>query len=151
MRTSLTPQATRKLTARLRKAQAAFAERYPGETGRRQPVHTVYGGAHLFRRDAARRLGAAALRALEQFAPDFATFARVLALPGDDQLARTLYTRVVQKLQREPVEDFRIDFEDGFGFRPDPEEDHHAVRAAEEVAAGMAAAALPPFLGLRLK
>ncbi len=151
MKTSLTPQATRKLTARLRKTQAAFAERYPGETGRRQPVHTVYGGAHLFRRDAASRLGAAALRALQQFAPDFATFARVLALPGDDQLARTLYTRVVQKLQREPVEDFRIDFEDGFGFRPDPEEDHHAVRTAEEVAAGMAAAELPPFLGIRLK
>ena len=42
-------------------------------------------------------------------------------------LAYTIYRRVTEKLQREPVEDFRIDFEDGYGNRPDDEEDGHAV------------------------
>ena len=54
-------------------------------------------------------------------------------------------------MEREPVEDFRIDFEDGYGNRPDAEEDAEAVRTAEEVARGMADDTLPPFIGLRIK
>ena len=56
-----------------------------------------------------------------------------------------------EKLQREPVEDFRIDFEDGYGNRPDEEEDGHAESAAAEVAKGMEASTLPPFIGIRIK
>ena len=56
-----------------------------------------------------------------------------------------------EKLQREPVEDFRIDFEDGYGNRPDEEEDGHAAAAADEVSAGMNAGELPPFIGIRIK
>ena len=41
--------------------------------------------------------------------------------------AADLYARVVSKLEREPVEDFRLDFEDGYGNRPDAQEDEHAV------------------------
>jgi citrate lyase beta subunit len=66
-------------------------------------------------------------------------------------LAHKVYTRVAEKLQREPVEDFRIDFEDGYGNRPDAEEDGHAASAAREVAAGMEAGTLPPFIGIRIK
>jgi len=44
-------------------------------------------------------------------------------------LAHTIYNRVIEKLKREPVEDFRIDFEDGYGNRPDDEEDGHAASA----------------------
>jgi len=66
-------------------------------------------------------------------------------------LAHTIYSRVWEKLKREPVEDFRIDFEDGYGNRPDPEEDGHAESAAIEVADGMAAGTLPPFIGIRIK
>jgi citrate lyase beta subunit len=55
------------------------------------------------------------------------------------------------KLEREPVEDFRIDFEDGYGNRPDSEEDAHAVAAAREMARGMAEGTLPPFVGIRVK
>jgi hypothetical protein len=58
---------------------------------------------------------------------------------------------VTDKLQREPVEDLRLDFEDGYGTRPDREEDGHAVSAAQEVAAGLQAATLPPFIGIRIK
>jgi hypothetical protein len=49
------------------------------------------------------------------------------------------------------VEDFRIDFEDGYGHRPDDEEDEHARSAAKELAEGMAAGTLPPFTGIRIK
>ncbi|MBA2736558.1 MAG: phosphoenolpyruvate kinase, partial [Pyrinomonadaceae bacterium] len=61
------------------------------------------------------------------------------------------YERVREKLTREPVEDFRIDFEDGYGTRPDAEEDGHAVSSAREVAKGLEADTLPPFLGIRIK
>jgi citrate lyase beta subunit len=181
MRTTLSEDSTREITERLREANRAFAEHYPGETLRRQPVHTVYGGAHLFKADSAPRLGVLALRALETYAPNFAVFAHALELPGseglpasveDDSavragierdaegfrreqqavwLAHTVYTRVLEKLRREPVEDFRIDFEDGYGNRPDAEEDGHAEAAAREVAAGMKASTLPPFIGIRIK
>lgn len=137
------------LLARLAAANAAFAERYPGESGARQPVHTVYGGAHLFRADSARKLGERALRVLDEYAPDAATFAAALRLPAP--LADAVYARVRRKLEREPVEDFRIDFEDGYGNRPDEEEDTTAQAAAREVALGMARGGLPPFVGIRIK
>ena len=182
MTTSLSPEAVRDLTARLEPANHDFAAKYPGETGRRQPVHTVYGGAHLFKADSAQRLGALALRSLEQFGPDFLTFAKAIGLPGAAELppggslgaadlkaaleadpdavkaveqaawlAHTIYNRVNEKLRREPVEDFRIDYEDGYGNRPDAEEDGHAESGALEVAAGMAQDNLPPFIGIRIK
>ena len=66
-------------------------------------------------------------------------------------LALTVYDRVRAKLEREPVEDFRIDFEDGFGARPDAEEDATAVAAGREVARAMAQRWLPPFIGIRIK
>ena len=66
-------------------------------------------------------------------------------------LAERIYARVKEKLEREPVEDFRIDFEDGYGNRPDAEEDKDAARCAQEIAAGLAAGTLPPFCGIRIK
>src|SRR2546421_3331390 len=181
MKTSLSAEQTREISNRLQEANNHFAERYPGETGRRQPVHTVYGGAHLFKSDSAKRLGELARRSLEQFAPDFLTFAKAVGLPGSETLpdaldesdaltarlyvnpdqvrsenkalwlAYTIYHRVSDKLRREPVEDFRIDFEDGYGNRPDDEEDGHAASAAAEVVTGMSARSLPPFIGIRIK
>lgn len=138
-----------KITESLKSAHAAFAARYPGESGRRQPVHTVYGGAHLFKSDTAKRLGALALRSLETYAPDAKIFAEALELPT--ALAETIYERVLEKLNREAIEDFRIDFEDGYGTRPDEEEDGHTEIAAREVAKGLEAGTLPPFLGIRIK
>src|SRR5215470_4146888 len=107
-------------------ANGAFMRAYPGERAARQPVHTFYGGAHLFKADTIPRLGELALRSLETYAPDAATLAAGVGLApattlGDGDLA-ALYERVRGKLQREPVEDFRLDFEDGFGARPDAEE-----------------------------
>jgi citrate lyase beta subunit len=149
MKPSLSDESLLEIIQPLRRANEQFAQHYPGETGRRQPVHTVYGGAHLFRSDSAERLGAVARRSLEQFAPDALTFAQVIDLPA--RLAQTIYQRVTEKLQREPVEDFRIDFEDGYGNRPDAEEDGHALSAAREVAEGHQKGTLPPFIGIRIK
>jgi hypothetical protein len=133
----------------LNQANRRIAETYPGERADRQPVHTVYGGAHLFSADIAPRLGLAAQRALAEYAPDPATFGRALGLEG--ALAEAVYARVVEKLRAEPVEDYRIDFEDGYGNRPDPEEDAAAAACAEQMAAGLAAGTLAPFVGIRIK
>ncbi len=181
MRTSLSEAGMSASSERLALSNRRFMAHYPGETGRRQPVHTVYGGAHLFRADSARRLGHVAERALTESAPDFVVFARAIGLPFSDELpdvldyatglkhrvenepeavraenraawlAHTIYTRVQEKLRREPVEDFRIDFEDGYGNRPDAEEDGHAESAALEVVKGMEGGTLPPFIGIRIK
>src|SRR5438132_10838569 len=124
MSTTLTAHDLRAAAAPLDAALAAFARRFPGDSPARQPVHTVYGGAQLFKSDTPKKLGALALRALEQYAPDGATLAGAIGL--DAGQAETVYARVVEKLRREPVEDFRIDFEDGYGNRPDDEEDGHA-------------------------
>lgn len=149
MKTTLSESSMQEITRRLAASHKAFANRYPGEAGRRQPVHTVYGGAHLFKSDTAVRLGSLAVRAFETYAPDAKTFAEVLGLQND--FAATIYERVREKLAREAVEDFRIDFEDGYGTRPDAEEDGHAASAAGEVAKGLEAGTLPPFLGIRIK
>ena len=130
-------------------AGAGSAAAYPGDGGDRQPVHTVYGGAHLFTADVSRKLGDAALKTLREHAPDPATLARALGL--DPALAPEIHRRVVDKLTREPIEDHRLDFEDGYGHRPDAEEDGHAVSAAFEMAAGLARGTLPPFIGIRIK
>jgi citrate lyase beta subunit len=165
----------------LEQAHKAFRQRYPGAMAERQPIHIVYGGAHLFRSNTIRRLGEMALKSVDDYAPDFAAFAKALGLPGAEKLptapdviatiaksveadstaarrenraawfAHTVYQRVREKLRREPVEDFRIDFEDGYGNRPDDEEDGHAAAAAEHVSAAKNDGQLPPFIGIRIK
>ena len=57
---------------------------YPGETGDRQPVHSVYGGAHLFKSDSAAKIGAVAQSVLQEYAPDAGTFAAALGLAPDE-------------------------------------------------------------------
>jgi len=148
-----TDLSSRVWTAReaLKQANQAYARAYPGESSRRQPVHTVYGGAHLFKAGTARKMGQLALAALNEYAPSAGALAGCLNLPPQGGFAQRVYERVVAKLEREPVEDFRIDFEDGYGHRPDAEEDGHAVSAAEQVAQGMAQGVLPPFIGIRIK
>ena len=115
----------------------------------RQPVHTVYGGAHLFRADTARKLGDAALRALDEHLADADVVPDLFGIAPE--LAGPLLARVRAKLEREPVEDFRIDFEDGYGHRPDAEEDGDAAAAARQVARGLLENRLPPYLGIRVK
>lgn len=151
MNMTLSSGALAPLLARLSESNSAYASVYPGEPIDRQPVHTIYGGAHLFRRDSARRLGDVAMALLREYAPDAATLVRAIGLPGPESLWEDVYGRVTRKLSTEPIEDFRIDFEDGYGVRPDTEEDSCAEQAAIEVAAGMKERSLPPFIGIRVK
>src|SRR5258708_13514215 len=111
--TSLSDRARRDLTARLKSAEEQFAKNYPGEAGTRQPVHTVYGGAHLFKSDTTRKLGELALKAMQQYAPNAGAFAEAIGI--EPAIAETVYARVQEKLKREAVEDFPIDFEDRYG------------------------------------
>jgi citrate lyase beta subunit len=149
MKRTFTETELRNAAAKLDPALSRFMARFPGESGARQPVHTVYGGAHLFKSDTTQKLGALALRALDEYGPDAATLGNAIGL--DPRLRDVVYERVVEKLHREPVEDFRIDFEDGYGNRADDEEDGHAEAAAREVATGLKNGTLPPFIGIRIK
>jgi citrate lyase beta subunit len=145
----LDPKTIKSAFSALTKRNAAHMKRYPGDSFARQPVHTVYGGAHLFKSDLAKKLGELSLRSLSRYAPDAITFSRALGI--EETLAMKVYDRVVDKLKREAVEDFRIDFEDGYGNRSDAEEDGHAASAALEVAKGLEDGTLPPFIGIRIK
>jgi citrate lyase beta subunit len=164
---------------RLGEANRAWSRRYPGDQASRQPVHTVYGGAHLYKAETTRRLGELALRSLASFAPDAVELARGVGFVSTASfdradrgalraaferdaagfrrespqawLAFTVHDRVLGKLRNEAVEDFRIDFEDGYGARSDADEDATATAAAREVARGMAGKLLPPFIGIRVK
>src|SRR5437870_12703211 len=147
--TTLSDQTLRDLRTRLKAQQEDFARHYPGESGTRQPVHTVYGGAHLFKSDTTKKLGDLALKALSQYAPNATTFAEAIGI--DPGVAEVVYARVKEKLKREAVEDFRIDFEDGYGIRGDAEEDSHAAQAASECARGRDNGTLSPFIGIRIK
>ena len=151
MNPTLTTAELDPIATELANANGAFMQCYPGESNRRQAVHVVYGGAHLFKADSAQKLGVVALRVLAEYAPDSDTLNDALDVPWTRMFAVPIYDRVVAKLKREPTEDFRLDFEDGYGNRVDSEEDGHAATSAVEVAAGLAAGTLPPFIGIRVK
>ena len=137
-------------TADLREANLDFARRHPGDPPGRQPVHTVYGGAQLFGADSAAKIGGVARRAMEEYLSTPALLGDMLGVAGHQALG-VVHERVREKLAREAVEDLRIDFEDGYGNRPDEEEDHHAVVVGEALSRGMKEGTLPPFVGIRVK
>jgi citrate lyase beta subunit len=181
MRPLLNTEQLKETLGPLAAAYELHASRHSGPRLDRQPVHTVYGGAHLFTVDTSRKMGQFALNHLREYAPDFIEFAHAFRLPGSSSLvtsgdvktallraadrnvdslktghaagwlAASVYNRVINKLRLQPVEDFRIDFDDGFGIRTDAEEDAEVVRVAEEVANGMNDGVLPPFIGIRVK
>jgi citrate lyase beta subunit len=150
MTPTLDPGLLAEATAALREANLAFGEAHRGESPGRQPVHTVYGGAQLFASDSVPKLGALAIRALDRYAPDAAALGAALGIATHPALA-TIDQRLRDKLTREPIEDFRVDFEDGYGNRPDPEEDQHAGAVAAALTQGMRDGSLSPFIGIRIK
>ena len=180
MNLSIKDEQKKQLLAELQTANLKFQKVYPGDKPDRQAVHTVYGGANLFKSDTCKKMGDIALRNLKTYAPDFTELARVLKFKGHEDLPHSekkikklikkldtmneeerkqetewlsysVYNKIIKKLQTEPVEDFRIDFEDGFGNRPDDEEDATAVSAANELAIGMQNKTISPFIGIRIK
>lgn len=180
MKLSITENEKLSLLEELKSANLNFQKIYPGDKPDRQAIHTVYGGANLFKSDTCFKMGDIALRNLKTYAPDFPALARILNFIGNENLpasekkikklikrldnmseeerkkepewlSYSVYNKIIQKLATEPVEDFRIDFEDGFGNRPDEEEDATAVSAANELAIGMQNKTISPFIGIRIK
>lgn len=180
MNLSITETEKDQLLSQLATANLKFQKTYPGDKPDRQPVHTVYGGANLFKSDTTKKMGDVSLKSLQTYAPNFVTLAKVLKLENHEHfpttetaiavltkkldamteeqrkaepawLAYSVYNKMVKKLQTEAVEDFRIDFEDGFGNRPNDEEDATAVAAANELAEGMNNKTISPFIGIRVK
>ncbi|MFE7571119.1 DUF6986 family protein [Streptomyces sp. NPDC057539] len=135
--------------ASLASVDAELARRYPGDPGTRQPVHTVYVPGDAFAAGTIRSWGDRALATLDEHAPDAASLARVLGL--SDELAGPVYERVRDKLSREPVEDLRIDFEDGYGPRSGHAEDEDAARAARLVHEAYRNGTAAPYMGIRMK
>ncbi|MFI5148260.1 MAG: DUF6986 family protein [Bacteroidia bacterium] len=178
MKLSISEKGKESVLSGLKTANTAFQKTYPGDSPNRQPVHTVYGGANLFKSDTVVKMGAVALNNFRTYAPDFTVMARALEISGYQSLptearaiealkaelavshtaqnekawqSYTIYNKILRKLEREALEDFRIDFEDGFGNRPDKEEDETAAFTAMEVAKGMKEGILSPFIGIRIK
>jgi len=179
MKSILDQNKTSGILKQLAGANRSFEENYPGKSLRRQPVQTFYEGAHLFKADSAKNFGLLANKSLTDFAPDFVSFANALGLKDVESLpdnnaaidallteiqnngidpknsavwlAWRVYVQVKKKLEREAIEDFRLDYEDGFGIHPDEKEDAVAVQGAKEVADGMKQNILPPFIGIRIK
>jgi citrate lyase beta subunit len=129
------------LDSRLAAADAALSTSYPGETPTRQPVHTVYVPAHQFRPDLSQDWGHRAIEAIDASAELFTEVAG-----GEDLVAR-----VRAKLLAEPIEDVRIDFEDGYGSPGDEAEDADVGSAADALASAIEGAGAPPSRGIRFK
>ncbi len=123
---------------------------WPGAAEGRRPVSVRYISAAAVGPRTARDDGNEALRLLAAHAPDPATFARATGCP-DVSLAALVRERVVAKLETEPLEDLRVDFEDGYLGRDDAQEDADAEAAGRALAAAAAEGLLPPFYGLRVK
>jgi citrate lyase beta subunit len=145
----LTLSSLEDLSTRAEEARAEHDRRFPGDPPDRQPVHTVYVAADRFITTTAGDLGAEALRLLDAHAPDAEAMAGAFGIEA--AIAGTVRERVAAKLAREPVEDLRIDFEDGYGTRDDEEEDAHVSHAVEAVAQAYEARHLPYYWGLRVK
>jgi citrate lyase beta subunit len=129
------------LDGRLAAADEALVRQFPGDAPDRQPVHTVYVPADRFTDELPERWGGAAVAAIEEHPTTFAGL-------SDDG---ALVDLVRAKLHREPIEDVRIDFEDGYGARGDEAEDDDVRRTAGALAAMAGSGTAPPFRGIRFK
>lgn len=148
MTASLTPADLAAIDAQLTVTDDLLRTAYPGDDGSRQPVHTVYVPADRFRPE----LPTVWRRTVRDAVDDAGGLDAVASLVGlDATLADEVVPRVREKLAVEPIEDLRIDFEDGYGDHGDSAEDAEAMRAAKRVAAAVGAGFAPPFIGIRFK
>ncbi|MCA0154951.1 aldolase [Tsukamurella sp. M9C] len=142
---SLSDDALASIDRRLADTDALLAREFPGDDGRRQPVHTVYLPADRFTPETTREWGEQAFAAADA-AGGLDEVARTLGL--DD---RDLPDLVRRKLTEEPIEDIRLDFEDGYGDRGDDAEDADVARAVDAVTKAVANGSTAPFIGIRFK
>ncbi|WP_344125457.1 DUF6986 family protein [Saccharopolyspora halophila] len=152
--TSLETAEVNRLLSRLSAVDDHVARRYPGARAARQPVHTCYVPADRVDAEVLRRWGSEALSALDSHAATPEALASALGLSGE--IAGAVHPRVRSKLASDPVEDLRIDFEDGYlapagAADPDAVEDADAERTAGVVADWLRDGVAPGVFGLRVK
>jgi citrate lyase beta subunit len=146
---SVPDEGWRDLLERARRAAAEHRRRFPGDRGASQPLQTRYVPADRVTSTTTAEFGTEALRLLDAHAPEAASFETAFGI--DALVAARTRERVHAKLERAPVEDLRVDFEDGDGTRPDDEEDRHAEEAALAVQTSRADGTAPRSFGLRVK
>jgi hypothetical protein len=129
---------------RLAGTDRLLTSKYPGDDGTRQPVHTVYLPADRFTADTVTAWGDEAVRAVHSEG-GLDRLAELVGVPG------SVVEPTANKLRREPIEDLRLDFEDGYGDRGDEVEDTDAASAARAVHAAVQAGTAPPYVGIRFK
>ncbi|GAA1521407.1 citrate lyase beta subunit [Agromyces terreus] len=137
-----------RIDARLLATDELLATAYAGDDGSRQPVHTVYVPADRFAPELPAQWGSAARDAVDAAGGLAALAGRVGIAPD---IADDVVPRVAAKLAEEPIEDLRLDFEDGYGDRGDEAEDADAALAAARIADAVEAGVAPPFIGIRFK
>jgi citrate lyase beta subunit len=130
-------------------ADAELESGYGGGAWSRQPVHTAYVPAHKFGPETVRQWGNQARAALEEFAPGPEELAAATGLAP--AVSAEVHPLVLTKLATQPIEDLRIDFEDGYGVRGEETEDAHARAAARSLSELLREDWAPPFVGLRCK
>ena len=147
MKTSLDPATLAAVERRLADHDRHLEAAYPGDDGTRQPVHTVYVPAHRYAAGLAETWGARAREALAEHGTD----ALLEAVGVRADLRPAVAARVEAKLVAEPVEDLRIDLEDGYGTHPDEDEDEVTVAAAAALRTELDEGLATPFVGIRFK
>jgi citrate lyase beta subunit len=139
---------------RLEKANNALtlqSQRMSPRHAHQHPVHVLYGGAHLFSEATFPKIARLAQDAFHFAAPDATALNKLVGANWTAEFTKDLFTRVSNKLTREPLEDYRVDFEDGYGVRSDEEEDLHAISAAVTMVRIVKADHTPRAMGIRIK
>jgi citrate lyase beta subunit len=114
-----------------------------------RPVQTLYGGADRFAADVVAKMGRIAREAFDRYVRSSGDIARIFAI--DPEIAAAVYPRLRARLELKPLDDVRIDFEDGYGLRTDADEDAHAKQAAGRLAEAVNKKKLPPRIGIRIR
>ncbi|UBV12783.1 DUF6986 family protein [Mycolicibacterium fortuitum] len=136
---------------RLAAADAQLVNHYPGNDGRRQPIHTVYVPGNRYSATTPADWGSAALAAAKEGGGLDAVAALVGASTGTGCEPETLAVLVETKLTTEPIEDLRIDFEDGYGTFDDATEDADVAQAIAALRISLDTGTSTPFVGTRFK
>lgn len=137
----LSDPARASIDAILSAVDAELDRAYPGDRAEKQPAHTVYVSAADVDADTPGTWGERAL-AIADEAADVVT-----------DLDRTSIASLVEaRLRSQPIEDLRIDLEDGYGWRPDVVEDRDARAAGRTIATWSARPEqAPSVFGVRCK
>lgn len=140
-----------KIVSGLTSANLKFSEIYSGDNENRQPVHTLYGGAHLFNSGTIRKMKELALNSFLQYVKDGNELSEIFGWTVDSNQKSELFGKIMHKLKNEAVEDFRIDFEDGLGIVSESDEDEISEFTAKEYFECLKNNTSSPFFGIRIK